>query len=322
MKAKEIKIIEVKSEIGAGTRGASLGVEAMKIASLDLKSDLFRQYDSVEVENVNELLFDGAKHAYAKFIDGVLIMEERVCLEVYETIFDEYFPLIMAGDHSTSYGTISGIKKANPKKRLGVVWIDAHADIHTPYTTPSGNMHGMALAMACDIDNLECKVNNPKGETIEYWEEIMNVGLPGAKIYPEDIVYIAVRDLEKPENYLLNKYGMGFITTEEVKKGGPAKAAEDALKMLDHCDLIYVSFDVDSIDSRFSTGTGTPVPNGLTVEETKMLNVDLVKSPKVCAWEIAEVNPTLDTENRMAESAFEILEATAKSIVSRPVLAE
>ncbi len=322
MKEKEIKIIEVKSEIGAGTRGASLGVEAMKIASLDLKSDLFRQYDSVEVENVNELLFDGAKHAYAKFIDGVLIMEERVCLEIYETIFDEFFPLIMAGDHSTAYGTICGIKKANPKKRLGVIWIDAHADIHTPYTTPSGNMHGMALAMACDIDNLECKVNNPKGETIEYWEEIMNVGMPGAKIYPEDIVYIAVRDLEKPENYLLNKYGMGFITTEEVKKAGAAQIAEQALKMLEHCDLIYVSFDVDSIDSRFSTGTGTPVPNGLAVEEAKLLNVELARNPKVCAWEIAEVNPTLDTENRMAESAFEIMEATAKAIINRPVLAD
>jgi arginase len=322
VKEKDIKIIEVKSEIGAGTRGASMGVEAIKIASLDMKSDLFRQYDSIEVENVNELLFDGAKHAYAKFIDGVLIMEERVCLEVYEQIWDDYFPLIIAGDHSTAYGTIAGIKKANPKARLGVVWIDAHADIHTPYTTPSGNMHGMTLAMACDIDNLECKVNDPKGETIEYWEQIMSVGIPGAKIYPEDIVYISVRDLEKPENYLVNKYGMGFITTEEVKKLGAVKAAEDALKMLDHCDLIYVSFDVDSIDSRFSTGTGTPVPNGLTVEEAKILNVELAKSPKLCAWEIVEINPTLDTENRMAESAFEILEATAKSIVSRPVLAE
>jgi arginase len=322
VKEKDIKIIEVKSEIGAGTRGASMGVEAIKIASLDLKSDLFRQYDSIEVENVNELLFDGAKHAYAKFIDGVLIMEERVCLEVYEQIWDDYFPLIIAGDHSTAYGTIAGIKKANPKARLGVVWIDAHADIHTPYTTPSGNMHGMTLAMACDIDNLECKVNDPKGETIEYWEQIMSVGIPGAKIYPEDIVYISVRDLEKPENYLVNKYGMGFITTEEVKKLGAVKAAEDALKMLDHCDLIYVSFDVDSIDSRFSTGTGTPVPNGLTVEEAKTLNVELAKSPKLCAWEIVEINPTLDTENRMAESAFEILEATAKSIVSRSVLAD
>jgi arginase len=319
---KEIKIIEVKSEIGAGTRGASMGVEAMKIASLDLNSDFFRQYDSVEVENVNELLFDGAKHSYAKFIDGVLIMEERVCLEVYEQLFDEYFPIIMAGDHSTSYGTIAGIKKAHPKSRLGVIWIDAHADIHTPFTTPSGNMHGMALAMACGIDNLECKVNDPRGETLDYWEQIKNVGMQGPKINPEDIVYIAVRDLEKPENYLLNKYNVNFIEVEEVKKLGGTAIAQKALEMLDHCDYIYVSFDVDSMDSRISTGTGTPVPNGLAVDEAKSLNVELGRSPKVIAWEIVEVNPTLDTENRMAESAFEILEATAKAIVGRPVLAE
>ena len=319
---KELKIIEVKSEIGAGTRGASLGVEAIKIASLDLNSDFFKQFESVEVENVNELLFDGAKHSYAKFIDGVMIMEERVCLEVYETIWEEYFPIIIAGDHSTAYGTIAGIKKADPKTRLGVIWIDAHADFHTPFTTPSGNMHGMALAMACGIDNLECKVNDPRGETLDYWEQIKNVGLPGAKIYPEDIVFIAVRDLEKPENYLVNKYNVNFIETEDVKKLGPANIAEKALQMLDHCDLIYISFDVDSLDSRISTGTGTPVPNGLTVEEAKTLSAELAKSPKVCAWEIVEVNPTLDTENRMAESAFEILEATARSIVNRPVLAE
>jgi arginase len=319
---KELKIIEVKSEIGAGTRGASLGVEAIKIASLDLNSDFFKQYESVEVENVNELLFDGAKHSYAKFIDGVMIMEERVCLEVYETIWEENFPLIIAGDHCTAYGTIAGIKKADPKVRLGVIWIDAHADIHTPFTTPSGNMHGMALSMACGIDNLECKVNDPRGETLEYWEQIKNVGIPGPKVYPEDIVYIGVRDLEKPENYLINKYNINFIETEDIKKLGAAKIAEKALQMLDHCDQIYVSFDVDTLDSRISTGTGTPVPNGLTVEEAKILNAELAKNTKVCAWEIVEVNPTLDTENRMAESAFEILEATAKSIVNRPVLAE
>ncbi|HTE30785.1 MAG TPA: arginase [Chryseolinea sp.] len=319
---KTLKIIEVKSEIGAGTRGASLGVEAIKIASLDLNSDFFKQYDSVEVENVNELLFDGAKHSYAKFIDGVMIMEERVCLEVYETIWEEFFPLIIAGDHSTAYGTIAGIKKSDPKIRLGVIWIDAHADFHTPFTTPSGNMHGMALAMACGIDNLECKVNDPRGETLEYWEQIKNVGLPGPKIYPDDIVFIAVRDLEKPENYLVNKYNVNFIETEDVKKSGAAQIANTALQMLDHCDLIYVSFDVDSLDSRISTGTGTPVPNGLTVEEARILNGELAKSHKVCAWEIVEVNPTLDTENRMAESAFEIIESTARAVANRPVLAE
>lgn len=319
---KELKIIEVKSEIGAGTRGASLGVEAIKIASLDMGSDFFKQHESVEVENVNELLFDGAKHAYAKFIDGVMIMEERVCLEVYETIWNENFPLVIAGDHCTAYGTIAGIKKADPKVRLGVIWIDAHADIHTPFTTPSGNMHGMALSMACGIDNLECKVNDPRGETLEYWEQIKNVGIPGPKVYPEDIVYIGVRDLEKPENYLINKYNINFIETEDIKKLGAAKVAQNALEMLAHCDMIYVSFDVDTLDSRISTGTGTPVPNGLTVEEAKVLNAELARNTKVCAWEIVEVNPTLDTENRMAESAFEILEATAQSIINRPVLAE
>lgn len=314
---KEIKIIEVKSEIGAGTRGASLGVEAMKIASLDLKSDFFRVTDTVEVENVNEMLYDGAEHAHAKFIDGVMIMEERVCLEVYEQLFDDFFPLIMAGDHCTAFGTIAGIKKTYPKKRLGVIWIDAHADLHSPYTTPSGNMHGMPLAMACGIDNLECKVNDPKGETIEHWEQLKNVGIAGPKIYAEDIVFISVRDFEKPENYLINKYNIAFIETEDVKKIGADKIAIKALKMLEHCDLIYVSFDVDSMDSRISIGTGTPVPNGLTVDEAKVLNAELVKSPKVCAWEIVEVNPTLDSQNQMAEAAFEILEATAKSISTR-----
>src|SRR5690606_8560556 len=233
---RDLKIIAVKSEIGAGTRGASLGVEALKIASLDLDSDFFKQYETVEVEDVNELLFDGARHSHAKFIDGVLIMEERVCLELYETILDEYFPVIIAGDHSTAYGTICGIKKAFPKKRLGVIWIDAHADIHTPYTTPTGNMHGMPLAMACGIDNLECKMNDPRGETIDYWEQVKNVGMPGPKIQPEDIVYIAVRDLEKPENYLVNKYNINFIETDEVKKLGPVTMAQRALEMLAHCD--------------------------------------------------------------------------------------
>lgn len=108
--------------------------------------------------------------------------------------------------------------KAFPKKRLGVIWVDAHADFHSPYTTPSGNMHGMPLAMACWFDNLECKVNDPKGETIDYWEQIKNVGIPGAKIYPEDIVLVSVHSIEKPENYLINKYNINFIEVEDVEK--------------------------------------------------------------------------------------------------------
>jgi arginase len=146
------------------------------------------------------------------------------------------------------------------------------------------------------------------------------VGTPGPKIRPEDIVYIAVRDFEKPENYLINKYNINFIETEDVRKLGPGVVAQKTLQMLSHCDLIYVSFDVDSLDSRISQGTGTPVPNGLTVEEARILNATLCKDQKVVAWEIAEVNPTLDTENRMAENGFEIMEASAKAILSRSMM--
>jgi len=313
----KIKIIEVKSEIGAGTRGSSLGVEAIKVASHDAKSSFFKEYESIEVENVNEMLFRTAKQVYAKYIDGVLIMEERVCLEVYEQILDGHFPLIISGDHSTSFGTISGIKKAHPERRLGVVWIDAHADLHSPYTTPTGNMHGMSLSMACELDNLECKTNSPKNETIKYWEQIMNVGTPGAKIYPEDLIFISARDLEKAENYIINKYGIVNFTVEEVRSMGTTAVVNEVLQRLDHCEMLYVSFDVDSLDSQISKGTGTPVPNGLTVEEAKRLNVELAKSPKLFAWEITEINPTLDSQNKMAEIAFDIIKATAKSISLR-----
>ncbi|MTI20475.1 arginase [Fulvivirga sp. RKSG066] len=309
---KDIKIIEVKSEIAAGTRGASLGIDALKVASLDLESDYFANYDSEEVENVNDILFDGFEHPHAKFIDGVYTMESRVCDKVYETLNGGDFPLVLAGDHSTAAGTICGIKKAYPDKRLGVIWIDAHADLHTPYTTPSGNMHGMPLAMVGGIDNMDCKINDPKPETVELWEKIKNVGIEEPKINLSDLVFISARDLESPEEFLLKKYGITNITTDEVRAQGVDKTASQALDLLKDCDIVYVSFDVDSMDSGISVGTGTPVPHGLTVEEAKALNTALIKEPKVVCWEMVEVNPTLDTENRMAENAFEILEATTK----------
>lgn len=310
-------IIEVKSEIAAGTRGASLGIDALKIASLDLESDYFTRFDSEEVENVNDILFDGYAHPHAKFIDGVLTMEARVCSKVGEVLKGNNFPIVLAGDHSTAAGTICGIKQTFAEKRLGVIWIDAHADLHTPYTTPSGNMHGMPLAMVSNMDNKECQVNHPKGETVEMWEELKRVGGEGAKINLSDVVFISVRDFEQPEKFLMEKYKITNFNTQQVRSEGVATVASKVLELLRDCDLIYISFDVDSMDSKFSVGTGTPVPNGLTVEEAKELNTTLIKDPRVIAWEMVEVNPTLDTQNKMAENAFEILEATTNALLEK-----
>ncbi|ALL07114.1 arginase [Pedobacter sp. PACM 27299] len=304
---KTLKIIEVKSEIGAGTRGASLGVDAIKIAALDFGSRFFKKHKSIEVPNENHLLLEGTGSPYAKRISGILTMVERVSDQVRTTLEEKEFPVVLSGDHSTAAGTIAGIKAAFPKSKLGVIWIDAHADIHSPYTTPSGNMHGMPLAMSLDEDNLESKVNKLDQETINYWFQLKNVGNIAPKINYRDLVLISARDMEKPEEYLLKKNKVKIFTTADVRKRGVERTVIDTLVYLDHCDLIYVSFDVDSMDPTASRGTGTPVAQGLTEREAGKLMSGLITNQKVCCFEIVEVNPTLDRENQMAEHAFEIL---------------
>ncbi len=313
---REIKIIEVKSELGAGTRGASLGVDAIKIAALDFGSRYFKQYKSVEIPNENHLLLDSTGNQFAKRISGVLTMVERIAEEVSRTLKNDEFPIILSGDHSNAAGTISGIKKAFPKSKVGVIWIDAHADIHSPYTTPSGNMHGMPIAMVLDEDNLESKINNLDQETVNYWYQLKNIGNIAPKITPRDIAYISVRDIEAPEEFVIRKNNIKNFTTADVRKRGVERIAIDALQYLDHCDMIYLSFDVDSMDSSISKGTGTPVPNGITEREAGNLVARLMTSKKICCFEIVEVNPTLDKENLMAENAFEILVRATNSLMN------
>lgn len=312
---RDIKLVEVRSELAAGTRGASLGIDALKIASLDKKSNFFTQFDPINVPDANNYLWKGNQFPFAKYIDGVY----QVINNVYNTIellrLEGKFPIVLAGDHSTAAGTIMGIKSAQPEKRLGVIWIDAHADLHTPYTTPSGNMHGMPLAMCAHLDNKECKVNEVDEKTLQYWGRIKCIGGNSPKINPQDIVFITVRDTESPEDHLIKKHNIRNFTTQEVREKGVSTIAAEALDQLKLCDQIYISFDVDSLDSSISVGTGTPVENGLTVEEAIELNAELIKDKRVCCWEIVEVNPTLDSENLMAENAFEVLEVTTKSLV-------
>ncbi|KOF02804.1 arginase [Roseivirga seohaensis] len=312
---RKIRLVEVRSELAAGTRGASLGIDAMKVASLGKRSDFFLRFQPIKVKNENELLFQEPKFKNAKYGEGVYTVLKRVCDAVSDLRSEGLFPIVLAGDHSTAAGTIAGIKKADPDKRLGAIWIDAHADFHSPYTTPSGNMHGMPLAMATAIDNVECEQNDVEEETEALWERIKSIGMRGPKMRPEDVVFIGVRDTESPEDYLMEKYGIKNFTTAEVTEKGIQQVSKEALEILKDCDQIYISFDVDSLDTSVSVGTGTPVPEGLSKEQALELNIELIKDKRVCCWEIVEVNPTLDTENRMANNAFEILEATTESLI-------
>lgn len=312
---KNIKLIEVPSEIGAGTRGASLGVDAIKIAALDFMSNFFVHFPSEKIEMQNNLLFEPIHSPYAKRIHGVLNMYEKVSKTVSDSMKNNFFPVILSGDHSNSGGTIAGIKMARPKSKLGVIWIDAHADLHTPYTTPSGNMHGMPLAAAIGENNEECKVHELDEKTAKMWEQLKNIGKIEQKVLPEDVVFISLRDYEKEERFLIEKYGMKVITTSDVRRNGVENVSRKVLRYLSDCTDIYVSFDVDSLDSTISRGTGTPVSNGLKEREAEDLISKFMQSRKICCFEITEVNPTLDKENLMAEIAFNILQRSVNVLM-------
>ncbi len=312
---KNIKLIEVPSEIGAGTRGASLGVDAIKIAALDFMSNFFVHFPSEKIETENHLLFEPIQSPYAKRINGVLIMYERVAKAVKETILGNFFPVVLSGDHSIAGGTIAGIKAAKPKSRLGVIWIDAHADLHPPYTTPSGNMHGMPLTASIAEDNEESKVHEPDEKTKKQWEQLKQFGKISPKILPEDIVFISLRDSEKEEKHLIEKYEMKVITTAELRRKGPENVVKASLRYLSECTDIYVSFDVDCLDSSITKGTGTPVTNGLREREAEDLVSKFMQNRKICCFEITEVNPTLDRENLMAEIAFNILQRSVNVLM-------
>jgi arginase len=312
---KNIKLIEVPSEIGAGTRGASLGIDAIKIAALDFMSNFFIHFPSEKIPHENKLLYEPIESPYAKRIKGIATLYERVSRAVSDALKNNFFPVVLSGDHSIAGATIAGIKIARPKSKIGVIWIDAHADMHTPFTTPSGNVHGMALAATINEDNEDCAVHELDQETIKYWNQLKNIGKIAPKVLPEDVVLISLRDYEKEEKYIIEKYGMKVITTNEVRRKGPENVVRSVIRYLADCSDIYISFDVDSLDSSISKGTGTPVNNGLREREVEDLISKFMQNRNICCFEITEVNPTLDKENLMSEIAFNILQRSANVLM-------
>ncbi len=314
-----IVLIENNSEIGAGTRGSSLGVDALRIAAFNSKSRYFKDHQIEKIENENDRLFEEVDFPTAKRMRGVVNVYHRICDKVEDVMEKNRFPLILAGDHSSAGGTIAGIKKANPDKRLGVIWIDAHADIHSPYTSPSGNMHGMPLATALNVDNKDHQNKHPEKEVITYWNELKNLGGIAPKISAQDLVFIGVRDTEEPEDYFISDNNIKNVSVEHVRRNGVETVSAEVMEYLKDCDIIYLSFDVDSMDcDLISYGTGTPVPNGLTEQEAGGLINHFLIDKRVCCFEVVEINPCLDNkQNKMAETAFRILESATSIIEKR-----
>ena len=313
---KPIKLIKNRSDIGAGTRGSDLGVDAIEIAAINQGSDYFNQFPFEDIKTHNESIYDKDRSTVAKRIEHVVEQCIRLNNSIQKNLKD-YFPIVLSGDHSSALGTISGIKSAFPEQNVGVIWIDAHADLHSPYTSPSGNIHGMPLAAALANDNLDAKTNDVDPDTQKYWEEMKQIGYKGPKIQPENLVYFGVRDTEEAEDQQMERLSIRNYKVDEVRYRGLETCVAEALVKLSHCEVLYISFDVDSMDcDLISYGTGTPVAKGFDQYEVIAIIDQIIKTKKVVCIEVVEVNPLLDTKgNKMAETAFQVLEAVTSTLV-------
>ena len=307
---KAIHIIKNRSDIGAGTRGSDLGIDAMEVAAINKGNHFFKEHPHIDVPTRNEVIYENDVFPFAKHIKEIYQQCKQVASTVEDSILQNHFPIVFSGDHSSAIGTISGIKSAFPDRTLGVFWIDAHTDIHSPYTTPSGNMHGMSLAAVLNEDHEKGRINSIDDETLRYWNKLKNIGTSDKKLIPAHLIYFGVRDVELPEVSYMAVQSIKNYTVDEVRQRTVADCVHQALEKLKKCDMLYVSFDVDSMDSELiSNGTGTPVPRGFTQSEVTEILQGILHSNKVVCLEIAEVNPLLDKKgNKMAEVAFEILE--------------
>lgn len=311
-----IKLIKNRSDIGAGTRGSDLGIDAIEIAAINHNNDFFHRNLFLDVETHNETIYNKNNNNFAKRIEHVVEQCQRVADAVKATVKDGFFPIVLSGDHSSALGTISGLKASAPNKRLGVIWIDAHADLHSPFTSPSGNIHGMPLAAALWEDNIACKINEPGATTELHWENMKKIGTATKKINAADLVYFGLRDFESAEAAVIEKEHIKAYKVEEIRFRGLEVCVAEAVEKLKDCDQIYISFDVDSMDcDHVSTGTGTPVPIGFFAEEIVRIFDALLLSQKIVCIEFTEVNPLLDNKgNLMAETAFQVLDHIAKKI--------
>lgn len=313
---RNLQLLFNVSEITAGTRGASLGPQAIVTAARKAQDDFFSDYPPLILPDFNASLDAPVKYPSAKRIEFLSMLMDELVEAIDQTIEEGKFPFIVAGDHGSAAGTIAGIKKNYADKRLGVVWIDAHGDLHTPFTTPTGNMHGMPLAIALQEDNKECLKNEVPTEVEALWNELKNKGTNAPKFDEKDLLFFGVRSTEPEENELIHRKGIRNFPVPQWRKMSAEKRKEALDNFVDQIDVLYVSFDVDSMDPELTSyGTGTPVRNGFSPKEAEELLHYFAAQEKLVGMEFVEVNPCLDNQgNKMAEITFDLLKSTFKKL--------
>ncbi len=310
MKDSNQCIIVTAWEYGAGKQGTSEGPAALLNVCKNSQNHPLNQCSVFSVpQEIDEKEKDPLPK-YLKRATPFIRHQEKHTELVYNQLKLNNTPIILSGDHSNAVGGLAGFSRYFGAENSGVIWIDAHLDLHSPFTTPSGNIHGMALNTALNYDNLQNKVNDLDATTIELWEQIKSLknNTQIQTFRPQNIVFIGIRSFEEPEIKLTQDLGIHVITADEVHENGISWAIEKALNTIQTVDQIYVSFDVDSLDPAISVGTGTPVENGLNLNQAQELLNSIWKNPKVKTLEFTEINPSLESNNEMATAICKLIQ--------------
>jgi arginase len=287
---RTVTVVGIPMDLGQSRRGVDMGPSALRYAGLDQRlrrlGYTVEDRGNIEIPERSTLPPEGG----FAFLPAVVQAAEATYAAAREAVAAGSLPIFVGGDHSVSVGTIGGAT-ARGGERVGVLWIDAHGDFNTPETSPSGNLHGMPLAALCG-----------RGA-----EALVNVGRPGAKVRPNDVAMVGLRDLDAAEKVALRESGIALYTMRDIDDRGIADVARQALRDLAHLDRIHVSFDVDSLDPDEAPGVGTPVPGGLSYREAHLLMEIVSEDARVGSIDVVEINPILDVKNRTAEIAVELL---------------
>ena len=285
----QIDVIGVPIDLGADRRGVDMGPSAIRYANLQKKLEELG-YTVQDEGNVEVPIAEMCKitNPKLKYIDCIIPMSRRVSGAVSTSIQAGNFPLVLGGDHSLSIGSVRGAAR---NKKIGVIWIDAHADFNTAETTPSGNIHGMSLAILSGLGD---------PSLVQLWDESIPV------IDPSKIAIIGARDLDSGEKMNLGKAGAMVMGMEQIDRYGMVAVVEKAIERVSRdVDGIYLSLDLDALDPEHAPGVGTPVPAGLTQRETHLACELIAETGKLIGMDLVEVNSVLDVQNRTASLAVE-----------------
>lgn len=302
--ARKVTIVGVLMDLGADRRGVDMGPSAIRVAGLNQRLAALG-YDVTDAGNINvrppEMMREGDKKS--KYLHEIAEVSQLLADRVEGILEEGGIPIVLGGDHSIAIGSVAGLSSFYRRRggRVGVIWFDAHGDMNTPETSPSGNIHGMPFAAILG-----------RGAP-----ELTHISGFAPKVYAEDCVLIGARSVDPEEAVALRESGVRVMTMREIDERGMSAIVDEAIAIASARTVgFHVTMDMDFVDPDYAPGVGTPVPGGPTYRESHLAMEKIADSGRMLSFELTEVNPVLDTANRTAELGVQlILSAFGKKIM-------